>query len=395
MKETNLSQFFPGIRAKELILDEISSKPSLLSTYNGWSEERQTEFLDICTGNKGVKMFYDSYFKEILNPEYAPERLSDFLSTILKQKVTVKMQLPNDTTRLGDEMSLVITDIVVEMEDGTLANIEVQKLGYHFTGQRASCYSADLLLRQYKRIRDEKKEKFSYKDIAPVYTIVLMEKSPSYFHEYKGEYVHTFSTTSDTGLELKMLQNFIFIPVDIFLEKLHNNGIGSKLDAWLTFMGCDEPEYIAELITKFPEFKPMYDNLYDMCLNVERMMGMFSKELEILDRNTVKLMIDEYQETAEEAERQLEEAERQLEEAERQAKEQIDAANDTIAAKDKTIAELEQKIEQEISQGITARDNEKISGMLRRGKTPEEIADFCDYPLEQVLEVKEKLDSEK
>ncbi len=46
-------------------------------------------------------------------------------------------------------------------------------------------------------------------------------------------------------------------------------------------------------------------------------------------------------------------------------------------------------------QGMTARDNEKISDMLNRGKTPEEIADFCGYPLEQVLEVKEKLDSEK
>ncbi len=164
-----------------------------------------------------------------------------------------------------------------------------------------------------------------------------------------------------------MLQNFIFIPVDIFLEKLHNNGIGSKLDAWLTFMGCDEPDYIAELITKYPEFKLMYENLYQMCLNVERMMGMFSKELEILDRNTVKLMIDEYQETAEEAERQLEEAEKQLEEAEmqveeaerqveevkrqakeaeRQAEEKLDAANDTIAAKDKTIAELKAKLRQ-------------------------------------------------
>jgi hypothetical protein len=49
---------------------------------------------------------------------------------------------------------------------------------------------------------------------------------------------------------------------------------------------------------------------------------------------------------------------------------------------------------QGIEQGMTARDNEKISGMLRRGKTPEEIADFCDYPLEQVLEVKERMDSE-
>ena len=99
-------------------------------------------------------MLYDCYFKEILNPEYTPERLSALLSIIIGKKVTVKYQLPNDNTRIGDELSLVITDIVVELEDGTLANIEVQKLGYAFTGERASCYSADLLLRQYKRVRD-------------------------------------------------------------------------------------------------------------------------------------------------------------------------------------------------------------------------------------------------
>ncbi len=33
-----------------------------------------------------------------------------------------------------------------------------------------------------------------------------------------------------------------------------------------------------------------------MCLNTERMVNMFSKELQIIDRNTVKYMIDELQE---------------------------------------------------------------------------------------------------
>ncbi len=118
------------------------------------SEDQKENFLSICTRSKGVKMLYDCYFKEILNPEYTPERLSALLSIIIRKKVTVKYQLPNDNTRIGDELSLVITDIVVELEDGTLANIEVQKLGYAFTGERASCYSADLLLRQYKRVAE-------------------------------------------------------------------------------------------------------------------------------------------------------------------------------------------------------------------------------------------------
>lgn len=37
-----------------------------------------------------------------------------------------------------------------------------------------------------------------------------------------------------------------------------------------------------------------------MCLNMERVMGMFSKELQELDRNTVQYMIDEMEEEIDE-----------------------------------------------------------------------------------------------
>ncbi len=93
-----------------------------------------------------------------------------------------------------------------------------------------------------------------------------------------------------------MLQNFIFIPIDNFLAKLHNIGIRNELDAWLTFLGCDEPDYIIRLIKEYPQFKPMYQQLYDLCRNVEGVMSMLSKELQLMDQNTVKYMIDEYQE---------------------------------------------------------------------------------------------------
>ncbi|RKM61181.1 hypothetical protein D6855_04595 [Butyrivibrio sp. CB08] len=326
-KETNLANYFPMIRTKEAILEDIRRNDSLQDTFEGWTKDHQKEFLNICSGTKGVKMLYDSFFKECLNPEYDPERLSDLLSELIQCKVKVKEILPNDSTRLGDEMSLVITDIVVELEDGSLANIEVQKLGYLFTGERASCYSADLLLRQYKRLRDLKKSKFSYKDIAPVYTVVFLENSPAIFHEFEESFIHRFTSISDTGIKLNMLQNFIFIPIDIFLKKLHNEGINNKLDAWLAFLGCDEPEYIIQLITKYPEFKRIYDDLYEMCQNTERVIEMWSKELQILDRNTVKYMIDDLQE--------------QLDDA----KEQLDSANATIADKDATIATLLEKLQ--------------------------------------------------
>ena len=50
-------------------------------------------------------------------------------------------------------------------------------------------------------------------------------------------------------------------------------------------------------------------------------------------------------------------------------------------------------VELGIEQGIEQRDFDKISDMLRRGKKPEEIAEFCNYPLQQVLDIQSKLNN--
>ena len=354
IKSQKLKDHFSMIRDRSEILFEISASSVMTSTFNLWSQEQQNLFLDICSGARGVKMLYDSFFKEILNPEHTPERLSSLLSELLAKKVTVKQVLPNDNERISDELSLVITDIVVELEDGTIANIEVQKVGYLFPGERASCYTADLLLRQYKRVRDERKKKFSYKDLAPVYTIIFMEGSPHAFYEFPDVYVHNISASSDTGIKLNLLQNIIFIPVDIFLNKLHNEGIKTKLDAWLTFLGCDDPEYIMELISKYPEFEPMYSHLYDMCRNIEGVMNMFSKELQIMDHNTATYMIDELQEELDTTKEQLDTTKEQLDTTKEQldttkeqldtTKEQLDIANSMNLKKDDTISSQAEEI---------------------------------------------------
>lgn len=53
---------------------------------------------------------------------------------------------------------------------------------------------------------------------------------------------------------------------------------------------------IIRLITEYPEFKAMYHQAYEICWNVEALMGIFSEELRIMDRNTVKYMVDQMQE---------------------------------------------------------------------------------------------------
>lgn len=202
---TKLQKYFPMLRNRDEILKEIDANVKLTEKFYSWKEEQRQEFLEICTGARGVKMLYDSFFKEVMNPETVPERLEEFLEVLLGEKVKIIEVLPGDSTRLADEQSLLIMDILVRFEDGTYCNIEVQKIGYAFPGERSACYSSDLLLRQYKKARSIKKDKFSYKDVKGVYTIVLMEQSSGVFHKYTDEYVHTFQQKSDSGLEIDLL----------------------------------------------------------------------------------------------------------------------------------------------------------------------------------------------
>ena len=204
-------------------------------------------------------------------------------------KVKILKVLPNDSARIAAESSLLILDIVVELEDGSIANVEAQKIGYAFPGQRSACYSADLLLRQYKRIKSRKRKKFSYRDIKKVYTIVFIERSSKEFHELADHYIHYMRQTADTGLKLNLLQEYIFIPLDMFRRKLDNK-----------------------------------------TGNIEKVMNMFSKELAELDKNTVKYMIDEMQDTID------------------SQKDTIDSQKDTIDSQKKRIQELEALLKEKV-----------------------------------------------
>lgn len=332
---TNLRDYFPLIRERNEILSEIYTKDKLKAMFHTWNEMQQKEFLDFCSGVRGIKFLYDPFFKEIMNVEYAPERLEDFLSQLLSKKVKIKMILPNDSTRIADEVSILVTDIVVELEDGSIANVEIQKVGYEFPGERCACYSADLLLRQYKRIRGRNNKKMCYRDVKTVYTIVLFEQSTSCFHQFKDCYIHHFEQTSDTGLKLELLQKYLFINLDIFKIIYHDKTVTNKLEAWLAFLCMDDPDVIARLITTYPEFKPIYEDAYRLCLNMEKIMGLFSEELLELDRNTVQYMMDEMKEEIDAGKRELETKRKELE-----------ASEKALSEKDSIISELRKRLAQ-------------------------------------------------
>ena len=319
MSET-LKQLFPNIRTEEAIIGEIKSDENLLAEYESWTELQQRDFLKFCSGMRGVKVLNDGFGKEILSPIYHPERLEELLSCILETEVKIRQVIPSDGTRIADEQSLVIMDIVVELMDGSLANVEIQRIGYLFPGERCACYSADLLLRQYKSVKSRKKRNFTYRDVKNVYTIVFIEKSTKEFQEFPNTYIHRAKQQFDTGLSVNLLQEYVLVPLDIFRKTTHNKIIENKLDAWLTFLSNDTSEKVKELVEKYPEFRDMYQEIYDICENVEEVVRMFSKELQELDRNTVKFMIEEQEREIKAQKEQLRQSEEELQKNQEQLK---------------------------------------------------------------------------
>ena len=100
---------------------------------------------------------------------------------------------------------------------------------------------------------------------------------------------------------MNLLQNFLFIPLDIFHKTMENKDIDTELEAWLTFLSTDDPEQIYDLIQNFPIFREMYKDIFHLCQNTEKVMNMYSKELAELDHNTAEYMVDEMQKDLDEA----------------------------------------------------------------------------------------------
>ena len=86
-----LQQYFPMIRTREEVLNEIESKNKLKNLFYEWTEENQNEFLDFCTGVKGIKIMYDFMIKEILNRQLNgedPGKLAYFFHRELACQIT-------------------------------------------------------------------------------------------------------------------------------------------------------------------------------------------------------------------------------------------------------------------------------------------------------------------
>lgn len=327
MKSNNCGIFskkeriFGPEKSRNQVMEELKADPWVYGEFQRLSSRLQEEFLGFCMGTKGLGITYDPVFKRIFNPEYRPERLEEFLSLCLGQKVKIIRAVPNESERLTEEGSLLVMDILVQLASGVLINIEIQRIGYLFPGARCACYGSDLLMRQYSQVREERRrrgQRFSYHDMKAVYIIVLIQESTPEFQKFPNDYLHYIKPESSTGLELDMLQNYLLIPLDIFRQILQNRDKRkpeNKLEAWLMFISSNRPEDIMSLIEAYPEFEELYKEVFEFRYQRRELIGMYSEALRIMDANMVEYMVEQQKK---EMQKQEKEIQKQKEEIQKQ-----------------------------------------------------------------------------
>lgn len=378
----------------------INNNEKLRSQYAGLAANAtwRERFNDYLKGKKTLPLLYDPFFKTIFSQDIHKERLADLISAILGQRVTVVEVIPNeDATYMG---MLIIMDILVKMSDGSLADIEVQKAAYLFPAERISCYSSDLMMRQYNKLRGMSMSvdgrKFSYKDLRKVHTIVFFEKSSDCLVSKADckQYFHVGKTKFNTDIEIELLQDFNLISLDTFKEYRYPTIINGNVN--ITGYDCDDSAYcfnvdeelknkrlmylsllvtdtvsdMEKLLAIYPELEGIVSDMNYYLTRPEEVLNMFSEALRILDMNSMELLIDEM---AERAEQEKAKAEQEKVRAE-QEKAKADRAKEE-AEQEKVKAEQE-KVRADQAEAMAEREKERADRLEAEiARLKEELAD--------------------
>jgi hypothetical protein len=307
-------------QTEEEVVERLKETPPLFQSYRTLQEDWRKRFVAFYEGKKTLPLTYDPFFKYIFHPDIHPDRLSRFISSILGMTVRVVEILPSEDSALNGESPLIM-DILVELEDGSVVAVEIQKQGYAFPAERMSCYGADLVMRQYTRVKGIKGKAFTYRDVRKVYVIVIYENSPKEFHKISEQYIHHGKTVFDTGLRLSLLEEYWLIGLDVF-RKIPYPEEKNERHAWLALLATENLKEAEGLIEEYPWLEEIYQEMAMLRRKPEEVLWMYSEALRILDENTLKYMIEEQEELIEKQKAALNEKDEQLNEKDEQLSQQ-------------------------------------------------------------------------
>ena len=185
--------------------------------------------------NKKLNLKNDIIFKAFFGKKGNEEFLIDFLEALLKIKIT-KIEIQEDVNleQLSVEEKGGRLDIQAILNDGVIANIEMQVRNNHNMEVRTTFYASKIMSRETSRGED-------YRSIKKIILINIL--GYNMFKKY-DEYIHKTAIVLDGHREEIVIDNieWWFIELPKF-RKMHKN-IDNKIDQWLLFIDDEEKELV-------------------------------------------------------------------------------------------------------------------------------------------------------
>ena len=114
--------------SSEAALKLITRSEETYRRFQRFPEREQKKILSFIEGQRGLKITYDAFFQTIMSPLLHPHRLESFLSELLGDQVHIEKILPREGLPMADETGIIIMDILLQLSNGSRANLEMQKL---------------------------------------------------------------------------------------------------------------------------------------------------------------------------------------------------------------------------------------------------------------------------
>ena len=185
--------------------------------------------------NKKLNLKNDIIFKAFFGKKGNEEFLIDFLEALLKIKIT-KIEIQEDVNleQLSVEEKGGRLDIQAILNDGVIANIEMQVRNTHNMEVRTTFYASKIMSRETSRGEN-------YRSIKKIILINIL--GYNMFKKY-DEYIHKTAIVLDEHREEIVIDNieWWFIELPKF-RKMHKD-INNKIDQWLLFIDDEEKELV-------------------------------------------------------------------------------------------------------------------------------------------------------
>ena len=184
-------------------------------------DERKELLSSVFRGEKLANVCRDVVAKHVFSPDLHPDRMDFILQhTMCQPGIHVASSAANEIFLQNIYSKKTITDIPAWLKDHRLADLAVQVNPQEFIFDRADIYASNMLLLQYSAEAGQPKNEIDYENVNGVIIIVLMKDSPRIFRNFKSpRYIHRFiKAHADSGLELPMLKQMVFVQLDRALE---------------------------------------------------------------------------------------------------------------------------------------------------------------------------------